>query len=471
MKKINELTDAILRDEYRAEFERLYGSDDGDEYNRQKSRYMDALSEFKSLFDVEMAMVFSAPGRSEICGNHTDHQSGMALAASVSCDMIAIVSERDDNVVSIISDGFGECVLSTEDLQAHNEECGTTKALVRGILSGFKMNNYEIGGFNAYVTSDVLSGSGLSSSAAFEILMGTVISELYNKSVIPPETLAKIGQFSENRYFGKPCGLLDQLACAVGGLIFIDFKDTDIISKFCDFSDLGYSLCITATGGSHDNLTDEYAAIPSEMKAVAAFFNKSVQSSSINSTATIEINEPVPDFKLPLTDVKILTGLCSFDESATVNISTDGSVFEGSSFKFKTESFQITSSSMDAVASRMFDFDGAVASLGHLTQINDLAYGLDSSTGNVRFNYEDGFVSFEIVSKRDNSKVIINGVKSEAVQHLEGDVEITISSGAGGNIVLAIVISVVGCIVIKYLMKMEINLAFLVDFGKYMNIN
>ena len=155
------------------------------------------------------------------------------------------------------------------------------------------------------------------------------------------------------------------------------------------------------------------------------FFNKSVQSSSINSTATIEINEPVPDFKLPLTDVKILTGLCSFDESATVNISTDGSVFEGSSFKFKTESFQITLSSMDAVASRMFDFDGAVASLGHLTQINDLAYGLDSSTGNVRFNYEDGFVSFEIVSKRDNSKVIINGVKSEAVQHLEGDVEIS----------------------------------------------
>ena len=314
MKKINELTDAILRDEYRAEFERLYGSDDGDEYNRQKSRYMDALSEFKSLFDVEMAMVFSAPGRSEICGNHTDHQSGMALAASVSCDMIAIVSERDDNVVSIISDGFGECVLSTEDLQAHNEECGTTKALVRGILSGFKMNNYEIGGFNAYVTSDVLSGSGLSSSAAFEILMGTVISELYNKSVIPPETLAKIGQFSENRYFGKPCGLLDQLACAVGGLIFIDFKDTDIISKFCDFSDLGYSLCITATGGSHDNLTDEYAAIPSEMKAVAAFFNKSV----LREVEYSEFIEKIPDLRRELGDRAVLRALHFFEENKRV---------------------------------------------------------------------------------------------------------------------------------------------------------
>lgn len=245
----------------------------------QKLRYVDAIKRYEDYFSGDMVCIFSAPGRSEIGGNHTDHQHGEVLAASINNDAIAVVQAMDEPYVKVLSDGYEEIVISFDDLELKEEEKGTTIALVKGVLAGLKQQGWKIGGFQAYITSDVLIGAGLSSSAAYETLIGTILSGLYNDMNIPALEIAKIGQYAENVYFGKPCGLMDQVACSVGGLVHVDFADTNdpkVEKVEFDMNQYGYSLCITDTKGSHADLTSDYAAVPEEMRKVAQFFHKEV---------------------------------------------------------------------------------------------------------------------------------------------------------------------------------------------------
>lgn len=248
----------------------------------QYERYLEVLSSFEEVFpgneDREVAL-FSAPGRSEIGGNHTDHNHGLVLAAGISLDAIAVASKNDDGVVRIKSKGYAMDVVDCNDLEIKNAEIGRSQSIVRGIIARFKELGYNVGGFDATTASQVLSGSGLSSSAAFEVLVCTMLNHLYNDGKVDPVEIAKISQYSENVYFGKPCGLLDQLACSVGSFVSIDFEDTSkpVINKIdFDFAKSGHSLVIVDTKGSHSDLTDEYAAVRSEMEAVAGFFGKKV---------------------------------------------------------------------------------------------------------------------------------------------------------------------------------------------------
>lgn len=252
---------------------------DESKLSTQKDRYINALNEYKKLFTEELDGIYSAPGRSEIGGNHTDHQHGETLAASINDDAIAMVKSTDKNVVNVLSEGYDMITIDLNDIDKKDSEEGTTIALIKGVIKGVKDHGYNIGGFNAYITSNVLSGSGLSSSAAFETLIGTILSGLYNDMKIPAVEIAIIGQYAENYYFGKPCGLLDQTASSVGGLCHMDFinpKEPAVTKVDFDMESYGYSLCITDTKGSHADLTDDYAAVPKEMKEVASFFGKEV---------------------------------------------------------------------------------------------------------------------------------------------------------------------------------------------------
>ncbi|MCM1181163.1 MAG: galactokinase [Clostridium sp.] len=261
------------------EFMCLYGTDE-DVIKKQKDRYIHAINSFEELYPGgEDVSIFSAPGRTEVCGNHTDHQHGCVLAAAVNLDAIAVVSFHDEKVIRLESVGYAQEYIELDNLNIHPGEEGTTKALIRGMVAQFKDMGIEVGGFNAFVTSDVLSGSGLSSSAAFEVLIGNIIDRHYNDGKAGSVKIAKIGQFAENKYFGKESGLMDQMVSSVGGFVFIDFKDTinPIIEKHeCDFAEHGLKLIITDTRGSHADLTDDYVSIPSEMKLVAEQFGKKV---------------------------------------------------------------------------------------------------------------------------------------------------------------------------------------------------
>lgn len=243
----------------------------------QRQRFADAICKFKELYGAGEAEVYSAPGRSEVGGNHTDHQHGEVLAASINLDAIAVVRRTQEPVIELLSEGYEKIRVDLSDLEKREEEEGTSVGIIRGMAYGLKQNGHTIGGFQAYVTSDVLNGAGMSSSAAFETLVGTVISGLYNNMEISPVEIAQVAQYAENVFFGKPCGLMDQMACSVGGLIHIDFADpkNPIVEKVeVDFGAYQHSLCITDTKGSHADLTDDYAQIPQEMKKVASFFGK-----------------------------------------------------------------------------------------------------------------------------------------------------------------------------------------------------
>lgn len=241
----------------------------------QPDRYKAAVAAFTELFDDNGAalQIYSAPGRTEIGGNHTDHQHGQVLAASINRDAIAIVRPVADNHIRLYSESNKLIEIDLDILEPVKSEEGKTHGLVRGMAAALKKAGYEIGGFEAYVTSNVLIGAGLSSSASFEVLMGAIISGLYNNGSIDAVTIAKAGQIAENTFFGKPCGLMDQMACSVGNLVYIDFADPaapEVRKIDFDFASCGYSLCITNTHGSHSNLTDEYAAVPEEMNKVAS---------------------------------------------------------------------------------------------------------------------------------------------------------------------------------------------------------
>ncbi|MCH5264535.1 MAG: galactokinase [Lachnospiraceae bacterium] len=245
----------------------------------QKARYQQGIQSYVDYFGEGEVEIYSAPGRSEIGGNHTDHQHGEVLAASINNDAIAIVKPLGEPAVKIVSEGYDMITLSLDNITMKEEERESTPALIKGVLAGVKQRGYKIGGFQAYITSDVLIGAGLSSSAAYETLLGTILSGLYNDGKISPIEIARIGQYAENVYFGKPCGLMDQMACSVGNLVHIDFAKPDepkVRKIDFDFNKAGYSLCITDTKGSHADLTADYAAIPEEMKAVADFFGKKV---------------------------------------------------------------------------------------------------------------------------------------------------------------------------------------------------
>ena len=247
---------------------------------KQPARYEAAIKVFEENFGADGGIeIYSAPGRTEIGGNHTDHQHGEVLAASINRDAIAIVRKTGNGTVRLKSDNYSTTTIDVSDLAVRQDETGTTPALIRGMLQALSSQGYKIKGFDAYVTSDVLVGAGISSSAAFETLIGTIVSGLYNDMKIDPVTIAKAGQYAENVYFGKPCGLMDQMACSVGNMVHIDFKypDNPEVERIeFDFSKTGYCLCITNTRGSHSNLTDEYAAVPAEMKKVAELLGHEV---------------------------------------------------------------------------------------------------------------------------------------------------------------------------------------------------
>ena len=255
----------------------LYGQDPA-VVEGQISRYSDLILRHRDLFGDrgEIALI-SAPGRTEIGGNHTDHNHGRVLAAAVNLDALCAVTPRDDLLVHFHSEGYRPIEMSLEDLSARKAEEGTTRALIRGVAAGMKEAGYKIGGFDAVVTSTVAGGSGLSSSAALEVMLTGVLDALYNRFDMPYVLRAQISQRAENQWFGKPSGLLDQMASAAGGLVTIDFRDPgkpEVRALQYDFAKKGISLVVVATGGSHADLTDQYAAIPTEMKNAANCFRQ-----------------------------------------------------------------------------------------------------------------------------------------------------------------------------------------------------
>ncbi len=234
---------------------------------------------FRDTFSQEPEHFFSAPGRTEICGNHTDHQRGRVLAAAVNLDAIAAVRENGTSLLRVKSQGYDMCTVDLTELSPKKEEENTTLSLIRGVAARFQEKGCCLRGLDIYVTSQVLPGSGLSSSAAFEVLMGTILNQLFFSSTLSPVEIAQIAQYAENVYFGKPCGLMDQMASSVGNLVEIDFFDPEnpVVTPLAfDFSSTGHALCIIDSRASHADLTDEYAAIPLELKDICAHFGKSV---------------------------------------------------------------------------------------------------------------------------------------------------------------------------------------------------
>lgn len=222
---------------------------------------------------------FSAPGRTEISGNHTDHQHGCVLAAAVDLKTVAEVQLNDTNQIKVVSEGYDPVEIDLSDLSVHKEENNTTAALIRGVAAAFAQRGAKLAGFDAAVCSTVLPGSGLSSSAAFEVLMGAIFNKLFFDGKLTAVEIAQIGQYAENVYFGKPCGLMDQMASSVGGMVFIDFEDPakPVVERLdFDFASAGHAICIIDCGADHANLTGEYAAIPEELKELCNYFGKSV---------------------------------------------------------------------------------------------------------------------------------------------------------------------------------------------------
>ena len=259
-------------------FNELYGKDHAVQ-KMQAKRYIALLQQFKKSFNQESGLVFSSPGRTEIGGNHTDHNFGRVLAGAVNLDNIAVATKNNSIIVRIESIGYPAFEVDLSNLSANKNEYFSSGSLVRGISARMKELGFQIGGFDACIDGGVPKGSGLSSSASFEVLIGAIISHLFNEGKLDPIQNAIIGQYSENNFFGKPCGLMDQTACSVGGLVTIDFEDPSkpIVKKVdFDFVATGFALVITDTGGNHADLNEEYASLPTEMKAVASALGKKV---------------------------------------------------------------------------------------------------------------------------------------------------------------------------------------------------
>lgn len=310
------LREELRQGKYDDRLRRVYVTDA--EIKAQYDRYCSLADDFDEVFSADRDVrMFSAPGRTEVGGNHTDHNHGRVLAAGINLDAIALASKNDDNTVRVKSKGYAMDVVELDDLSVHDNETGHSPALVRGVMKGFKNYGYNVGGFDAVTASRVLSGSGLSSSAAYEVLVGTMVNYLYNDGKVDPVTIAKIAQYAENEYFGKPCGLMDQMACSVGSFISIDFKNPQqpYIEKVdFDFASCGHSLCIVDTKGSHSNLTDEYAAIRIEMEKIANQFGKDV----LRDVDEEKFLKEIPELRQKVGDRAILRAIHFYNDNKRV---------------------------------------------------------------------------------------------------------------------------------------------------------
>lgn len=288
------------------------------EVEKQKPHYISLLEEFIKLFgDDRDVIITSAPGRTEVCGNHTDHNNGKVMAASINLDAIAVCAKSSDNRIRVKSQGHAMNEVNITKLLPDEAEFGRSTAMVRGVVAKIKDLGFEIGGFDAVTTSDVMGGSGLSSSAAFEVLLGTTVSYLFNDGKISAVDIAKVAQYSENVFFGKPCGLLDQMASSVGTFVSIDFESTEkpVIKKVdYDFSTSGHSLCIVDTGGNHSDLTDDYAAVRAEMESVAAAMGKNV----LREISFEDFKKALPEIKDKVNDRAIIRAFHFYNENIRV---------------------------------------------------------------------------------------------------------------------------------------------------------
>lgn len=275
MVNTNTLIEQLKGGELNDKLAYIYSCNDTKPY---AERYLNVINGYKDVFGAaEEIGLFSAPGRTEIGGNHTDHQHGCVIAGSVNLDVIAAVSFNEDNVVRIKSKGYRMDEISLDDLEIHPEQFDKAIALIRGVLRKFSDMGYKLHGFNAYTESNVMKGSGLSSSAAFEVLIGTIVNHLCANAEVDAIEIAKIGQYAENVFYNKPSGLMDQMASSVGAVVSIDFESTEkpIVKKVdFDLTKYDHALCIIDSGADHAELTNEYAAVPAEMKAVAEYFGK-----------------------------------------------------------------------------------------------------------------------------------------------------------------------------------------------------
>lgn len=303
----NKYIDSLINEGDIPQFRELYGQNSELLY-QQAIRYTKTLSRFKEIFGEKEVSVFSSPGRTEIGGNHTDHNHGRVLASAVNLDNIAVAAKNDSNIIRIESSGYQSFEVDLNHLIPNENEFLTSNALVRGINARLKELGYKIGGFDAVIDGCVPKGSGLSSSASFEVLIGAIVSHLFNEDNIDPILNARIGQYAENVFFGKPCGLMDQVACSVGGLVIIDFADVNnpVVKKVdFDFESTGFSLVITDTRGDHTNLNDEYAVLPKEMKEVAAHLGCSV----LRETTLEKVMDIAPSIRKKVGDRAILRAI------------------------------------------------------------------------------------------------------------------------------------------------------------------
>lgn len=314
--KTSELKAALTGGKLDARLTYIYGSAALDV---QKKRYFAAVESFEKLYGTDRdAALYSVAGRSELSGNHTDHNHGCVIAASIDLDIIAVAAPNSNAVIRIKSEGFPEDAVNTEQFREPDPaRFGHSDALIAGMAAGFRSKGYPTGGFDAYTTSNVLKGSGISSSAAFEDMIGNILNYQYNGGSIDNVEIAKLAQYAENAFFGKPCGLMDQMACAVGGIVAIDFANpaNPVIEKMdFDITAAGYHLCIVNTGGNHADLTDDYASVPAEMKRIAEYFGKQV----LREVDEQQVIDAIRDLREAFGDRAVLRALHFFAENRRV---------------------------------------------------------------------------------------------------------------------------------------------------------
>ena len=319
--KLTDMKQALIGGALDARLAEVYGVE---AVAAQKNRYATAIDSFAALYGEDRDVsLFSVSGRSELSGNHTDHNHGCVVAAAINLDIIAVASANAEGVIRVKSEGFS---MDEVDITAYNTpdpaKFATSASIIAGMSAQFAAAGLCTGGFDAYTTSDVLKGSGISSSAAFEDMIGNILNYLYNDGKVDNVEIAKMSQKAENQFFGKPCGLMDQVACAHGGIVAIDFADPSapvIRGVPFDITGAGYALCIVNTGGNHADLTDDYASIPAEMKAVAAHFGKKV----LREVDEADVISAIPALREKLGDRAILRALHFFSENKRVLSQTE----------------------------------------------------------------------------------------------------------------------------------------------------
>lgn len=312
-----QLKDSIIRGDFDEKFTVLY---DENVVLAQRERYLCAIDKFVEIFgDNREVNLYSVAGRSELAGNHTDHNHGKVIAASINLDIIAVVAQNGTNKINLKSEGFRQLSIDYNEYGEPNPaHFGTSASIIAGMCKGFLNNGHKIGGFDAYCTSNVLRGSGLSSSAAFEDMIGNILNHEFNCGEVSNVEIAQLAQYAENVFFGKPCGLMDQVACAYGGIVGIDFEDNKnpkIEKVDFDLSKAGYNLCIVDTGGNHADLTDDYASVPAEMKSVAAYFGKNV----LRECSFADVLENAKDIRVKCGDRALMRAIHFFTENERVD--------------------------------------------------------------------------------------------------------------------------------------------------------